>query len=700
MKINIYDQGGETVKKRKYKIAAIVPNYNYADYIVERIDSILLQTYPVSQIIILDDASKDNSVEVIEKKIEKIKKEYPKLEVLFIKNDENSGGRVFRQWQKGLKKAKADYIWIAEADDSADRHFLEMAMQKFAQHPDAVLYYSDSLRINQENEVISESCADWADLWKCGRWENDYYSKGRDEITKYLSANNTILNVSSVVWKSSKRLMKIFKEAEEYRIAGDWYIYTRVLEEGGIIYVSQPLNYYRKHGGVSVTNNMPLDDEYKEVKKIQDRVAAKFELSEGQLAWQRKRVKLMGVTENKMGKSKGKIAWIGVDFGVGSGGFRTIVQNINYLADKGYECDLYIEGAKETSEELKQRIIRDFSEIKANVHPGKTIKKKYDMVVATYYDTVKYVSELDIKHKVYFVQDYEPWFFPACEQFINAEDSYKMGLTSITIGKWLSYRLEKHFPDQPKPEYFNFCADLDVYRPIKGAEKENAICAILQPEKPRRCTLMELKALQIVKKMRPETKIYVYGSPVCKTENLEAEHLGIIPVNECNQLYNKCLVGLCLSASNTSRIPFEMMAAGLPVVELYRDNNLYDLPEDGVLLAEPNAEALATAIIKLLDDAKLRERMSIGGEKYMREFPLEVGFEQFANAIDRILGNKNNRRGMIEKIYKREPIRAGSIGIFDLPEVKLTPYTKQEVNAQLGLKKRIIGKVKRTLKIQ
>ena len=84
-KIDIY----KTQKKKlnienPKKVSVIIPNYNYQKYIIERIDSILLQTYPIYEIIILDDCSTDNSVQIIEEKIKTIPKE---IKVQFIKNE-------------------------------------------------------------------------------------------------------------------------------------------------------------------------------------------------------------------------------------------------------------------------------------------------------------------------------------------------------------------------------------------------------------------------------------------------------------------------------------------------------------------------------------------------------------------------------------------------------------------------------------
>ena len=78
-KIDIYKHQKKKLKiENPKKVSVIIPNYNYEKYIIERIDSVLMQTYPIYEIVILDDCSPDNSVKVINKKIDEIKKEWYK----------------------------------------------------------------------------------------------------------------------------------------------------------------------------------------------------------------------------------------------------------------------------------------------------------------------------------------------------------------------------------------------------------------------------------------------------------------------------------------------------------------------------------------------------------------------------------------------------------------------------------------------
>ena len=676
---------GNIMKNRDHrkKISAIIPNYNYADYIDERINSILKQTYPVSQIVILDDASTDNSVKLIEERVKGIKDNYSDIDIIFIKNKKNSGGCVFYQWQKGIKEATGDYIWIAEADDSADTYFLETAMKKFEEYPKAVLFYSDSRRIDQDGNTISATSTDLEDIWGNGRWGDDYYNNGINEIVDYLSANNTIINVSGVVWKNNKNLMGFFEEAKNFKIAGDWYIYTRVLEYGDIVYSSKPLNYYRKHNRGSVSSVVNLMREYEEVVRVQERIAQKFKISSEQIKWQKIRREMMGMVENDENiDKKGRVAWLVPDFVEGYGGHRTIFQNMNELVRNGYACDLYIvelSFGQRSPRVIYDEIIKYYGNFRGDIYIGQKLLdvKKYDAVVATSWNTAKPVMKTNVDRKLYFIQDYEPWFFPMSEEFLLANSTYGYGLTGISIGRWLANKIMNEFG--AKMASFDFCADLDIYKRNNKDKKENAICFIYQPFKPRRCANVGLKALQIVQKLRPDVDIYLYGSQKVKISNIRVKHLGVISTDECNKLYNKCKVGLCISATNPSRIPFEMMASGLPVVDIYGENTIYDFPEDGCLLAEPSPEAIATAILKLLDDDGLRLKMSRDGAKYMKQFPLRKGFEQFVHNFEIFynLGKFDFKKP--KKLYNNKCILASIDSQVDLPEIKIKTFEEIEI---------------------
>lgn len=645
-KIDIYKNPMKKLNiENPKKVSVIIPNYNYANFIIERIDSILMQTYPIYELIILDDCSTDNSVEVIEEKIKDIKD----IKVKFIKNEKNSGG-VFRQWKKGFDAATGDFIWIAEADDSAENNFVEELIKPF-DDPEVVLSYCESARIDGENNLIREKSDDLYDMCRTGEWNKSYVWTGAEENIYHLSVTNTILNVSSVMWRK-KDYTDIFAKAGEFKVAGDWFIYYNILKDGKISWNAKPLNYYRKHGS-SVCTDVRAEIEFGEICRLQNEISELYEIPEEIKKKQERRRQLMYPLLPKK-----KIAWVMPHPGKGSGGHRTIIQNVNALIRAGYECDIFVEeDGVSTSEMVRQKINEWYEPCTAGVYVGFKFEKDYDLLFATGWQTIEFVKKLPAKKKAYFIQDYEPWFFPMGDQYLITENSYKYGFLPVTIGKWLAHKMEQEF--NTPAEYFDFGADLNVYKPLENVEKENAICYVYQPEKPRRCDYIGLKALKLVKAMRPEVKIYLYGSEqVTRPIDFECENLHIIPVEKCNELYNKCKVGICMSASNPSRIPFEMMAAGLPVVELYKENNLYDLPDEGVLLADTTPEAIASAVVNLLDHPEEAKKMSEFGINYMKGYPLEKGFGQIVNVVKDMLETEYNDMPTIEKSYKKPAFKA------------------------------------------
>lgn len=262
------------------KVSAVIPNYNYADYLRGRVDSIISQKYPIYELIILDDKSTDDSIAVIREIMNDLKKRRPELKVRFVPNEENSGN-VFKQWEKCFEESAGDYVWICEADDLCNKHFLNAAMRAFNEDDDVVLSYTESCTIDKDGKRLMPNVRVWIDEFKSGHWEDNYINDGKKEISEYLCSNNTIPNVSGVVFKKSEApYRKYLQEAQKFRLVGDWYFYTKVLLHGKIAYCSESLNYHRMHtGGVTLTMDKYL--QYQEVEAVQSSVAKEVKLSSG-----------------------------------------------------------------------------------------------------------------------------------------------------------------------------------------------------------------------------------------------------------------------------------------------------------------------------------------------------------------------------------------------------------------------------------
>ncbi len=360
---------------------------------------------------------------------------------------------------------------------------------------------------------------------------------------------------------------------------------------------------------------------------------------------------------------KGRVAWLVPAPLRGSGGHRTIFQNVNALAAAGCECHVFVEAPPPDAEyhsadSARALVERYFGRVDAKFHVGFALDRDYDVAFATAWFTAEPLkASRRARRKAYFVQDYEAYFMPMSDGFLMAENSFRYGFHGATIGRWLTHRLGADFGMPCSP--FDFCADRSVYRPLPGVEREKAICFVYQPEKPRRCSLIGGQALAIVKHEMPDVKIYFYGNDARAPVSFPFEHCGLVSIDECNALYNRTAVGLCISATNPSRIPFEMMAAGLPVVDVYRENTLYDMPEEAVLLAEPTPESIAHALLGLLRSPDDRAARSAAGLEFMRERDLGRGYGQFTAFVQQLLEGPIPKLGELpERLYRREATTA------------------------------------------
>ena len=385
-----------------------------------------------------------------------------------------------------------------------------------------------------------------------------------------------------------------------------------------------------------------------------------------------------------------RAAWVLPSLIEGSGGHRTILQNVQYLIRKGYECDVYVEdkGEVKNSEELRRQAETLFGKHDCHFILGYDIQGEYDIIFATAWFTAKVVRDCNSKAvKAYFIQDFEALFNPMGDGYILACNSYGYGLKPVTIGRWLSHKMQTEY--RTPSRYFDFCADRRIYRPLPETKKEHAICFVYQPDKPRRCSVLGIEALGIVKFLRPDVKIYLYGSNIKGNVWFEHENLGIIPLEKCNALYNKCEVGLCISSSNPSRIPFEMMAAGLPVVDLYMENNFYDMPNEGVRLAHTTPESIAQALIEILDHKETAAEMSEAGKRYMADKDLEHGFEQFYAAVSDMAARREPAEPAVyDRSYTRPAVSADVVMDEKLAEQSYAPPVIVD-NSLFGRLKRI-----------
>ena len=222
------------------EVSIIIPNYNYARFLQQRIESVLSQTYTDYEIILLDDASTDDSVSILNHY--KTNSRVAHLEI----NSVNTGS-PFAQWQKGISLSRGKYIWIAESDDAAESFFLEKAVSVLNQYPRASFCFLGSHCIDEKGNQLSTDFDRWT-LKQLRRPHNIGIFDGEDYIKHNLYWRNYIYNASGVVFR--KQCFEQIKDLSCFsmRYSGDWLFWIEMARQGMVLEVYEKMNKFRLHG--------------------------------------------------------------------------------------------------------------------------------------------------------------------------------------------------------------------------------------------------------------------------------------------------------------------------------------------------------------------------------------------------------------------------------------------------------------------
>jgi glycosyltransferase involved in cell wall biosynthesis len=240
------------------RLSIVLPNYNYAGYLDERIQSLLAQTHGDFELLILDDASRDNSREVIERYTHdrRVRAHY---------YAENSGS-TYPRWNDGAALATGEYLLFAGADDSCHPTMVEKLLAKLEADPSVGLAWCHSLVIDEAGQQIG-STAQSARVVDAHRWSVDYTDSGRNECQYLLISNAAIPTASAVLMRR-----RLFVEAGGFDTslpqAADYLMWVKLLLASDVAFVAEPLNYWRWHKASVTYKNMKHVADAQDIEEI------------------------------------------------------------------------------------------------------------------------------------------------------------------------------------------------------------------------------------------------------------------------------------------------------------------------------------------------------------------------------------------------------------------------------------------------
>jgi glycosyltransferase involved in cell wall biosynthesis len=261
------------VANKKPAVSVIVPNYNHERYLEERLNSIFNQSFKDFEVILLDDASTDKSMDVLMKYAHH-------ADVQIVPGKTNSGS-PFKQWLKGIDMATSDILWIAESDDICDLEFLKTLLPAFDK-PKVKLAYANSHIIDENGRVVGDYInTEYLSSLSPTKWNTNYQVTAEQEINDGLGVKNTILNISAALIRRFEMSREFRETLQNMRIAGDWYFIVNAIRNGIIGYDARKLNSHRRHSSsviAQTVNDKKLQDFYNEFYIVHDNIVKNYRL--------------------------------------------------------------------------------------------------------------------------------------------------------------------------------------------------------------------------------------------------------------------------------------------------------------------------------------------------------------------------------------------------------------------------------------
>ncbi|MEW6172009.1 MAG: glycosyltransferase [Bacillota bacterium] len=205
------------------KVTVYIPTYNYGKYIKQAIESVLRQSYDSWELIVIDDASTDETGTVLSNF-----EGQPKVRIFV--NQQNLG--LTRNCNRAIELSRGEYIMRLDADDYLDENALLVLCNILDRNPEVALVYPDYWIISENGELL--------------RLERR--SKVNDEI-KLMDV--PAHGACSMIRKSC--LIDLGGYNEDIRCQDGYDLWLRLIQKYPVLNINLPLFYYRKHSGSLTT---------------------------------------------------------------------------------------------------------------------------------------------------------------------------------------------------------------------------------------------------------------------------------------------------------------------------------------------------------------------------------------------------------------------------------------------------------------
>lgn len=328
-----------------------------------------------------------------------------------------------------------------------------------------------------------------------------------------------------------------------------------------------------------------------------------------------------------------------------SGGQTSLLRLGTELAKLGHDVG-YAVYKPQTHSDMEECASSNLSGYLGKLYTNKQLAGlKADIVIASSWDTVAFAKKIS-GYKMYFIQDYEPYFFSFGELFLMAKKTYEQGLHMVSLGAWNKEMIEKNCLPVSPVDSVDFPYESKEYPYYKrsygnySAKKEIVLAVYLKYYGKRLPNIIQYMLKQLKDKFLQEgikLRILYYGED--KSFQTEAgENLGMLSKKELLSLYKKADFGMVASMSNVSLVPYEMLATGLPLIEFEDGTFPYFFPEGSAILTSLDYEDLYQKMKQSLQNPDILKKRNEVARKYLSTLSWAKTAKQFDGIINRAAG--------------------------------------------------------------
>lgn len=337
-----------------------------------------------------------------------------------------------------------------------------------------------------------------------------------------------------------------------------------------------------------------------------------------------------------------KIAFIVPGMVSYSGGHTSILRLGTYFSKLGHDI-YYI-----TYDTTKRETMEKNAEINLPGYKGTFLEQNdlnkfnFDIGIATYWESCYWLLAFqdNFGYKMYFIQDFEPYFYAMGDLYYLVLNTYKFGFHMVSLGKWNKSIVENKTSEGV--DYIDFPVELEQYTLKKRKININKLVKIALYLKldSRRAPFLLTQQIGFLKeklsKLGYELEVYAFGlNKYIKLPHIT--NLGKLKREKLIELYGECHFGLVASLTNISLVNYEMILSGLPVIDLADGSAPTFFTEEEMIFINSNIDDLYNKISYYLNHQDmLNEVLETAQDKIINnKLSWENSSDQFNDVIYR-----------------------------------------------------------------